>query len=151
MTDHDLALEPATGADLQYVESLGERNGLPTDDLDPERDALSVYVCIRGDERIGAGGVETYGTAGLLRSVVVEEEARGEGVGRALCEGLAERAAAAGVRRLYLLTTTARDFFPTLGYEEVDREDVPAPIRETRQFSELCPSSAACLCKSVWK
>ncbi len=149
MTDHTLSLEPATDADRPYVETLLGRNGLPTDDLDPHRDTLSLYVCYRGDERVGIGGIETYGTDALLRSVVVEEEARGEGIGRALCETLEERAAAMGVRRLYLLTTTASDFFFDLGYERLDRADVPASIRETSQFSELCPSSAGCLCTSV--
>ena len=149
MTDHDLTLEPATADDRRYVESLLERNGLPTADLDPERDALSIYVCLRGAERVGAGGVETYGNVGLLRSVVVEQEVRGAGIGRVLCERLVERASAAGVERLYLLTTTAADFFGDLGYEEVARADVPAAVRKTSQFSELCPSTAVCLCKSV--
>ena len=55
MTDHDLTLEPATADDRRYVESLLERNGLPTADLDPERDALSIYVCLRGAERESGG------------------------------------------------------------------------------------------------
>ncbi len=148
MTDHTLSLEPAT-VDHPYVESLLERNGLPTGDLDPERDALFLYVCFRGDERVGVGGVEIHGANGLLRSVVVEEDARGTGIGRALCEKLEGRAAAAGVERLYLLTTTAGEFFRDLGYEAADRADVPASISETSQFSELCPSTAVCLSKRL--
>ncbi len=149
MPDHDLTLEPATAADRRYVESLLERNGLPAADVPPERDALCLYVCLRDGERTGAGGTELHGNVGLLRSVVVEEGARGEGIGRGLCERLAERASAAGVERLYLLTTTAADFFRDLGYENVARADVPAAVRETSQFSELCPSTAVCLCNSV--
>jgi amino-acid N-acetyltransferase len=149
MTDHDLTLEPVTDADRPYIQSLLERNGLPTADIDPGRDALSPYVCFRGDERVGIGGVETYGTDGLLRSVVVEEDARGTGVGTALCEALEERATTAGVERLYLLTTTAGDFFRNLGYDELDRAEVPITVRETSQFADLCPSTAVCLSKRL--
>jgi N-acetylglutamate synthase and related acetyltransferases len=149
MTDHDLTLEPVTDADRQYVESLLSRNSLPDDDFGENRDALSLCVCYRGDERVGVGGIETYGTDALLRSVVVTAEARGEGIGQALCEGLEAHASGNGTERLYLLTTTARTFFLDLGYGEIDRDDVPPSIRETRQFSELCPSSAACLSKSL--
>lgn len=148
MADHDLTLEPATETDRQYAESLLSRNGLPIDDI-ADRDALSLYVCYRDDERVGIGGIEVHGTDGLLRSVVVEEAARGAGIGRALCDAIEARASAQGIKRLYLLTTTAETFFLELGYAEIERNDVPALIRETRQFSELCPSTADCLSKSL--
>ncbi|MFB6233468.1 MAG: arsenic resistance N-acetyltransferase ArsN2 [Haloarculaceae archaeon] len=148
MTDPSLTLREADDGSLPYVESLLERNGLATDDI-ADRDALSLYVCYRGDERVGIGGLEVYGTAGLLRSVVVAEEMRGTGIGRALCAELEARASERGVETLYLLTTTARDFFVDLGYHAVDRDEAPPSIRETRQFSELCPSTADCLSTSL--
>lgn len=96
---------------------------------------------------VGAGGIERYGAVGLLRSVVVEETARGNGYGAAICRALEAEARADGVETLYLLTTTATDFFAERGYAELERADAPAAIRETTQFDELCPASATCMRK----
>jgi amino-acid N-acetyltransferase len=62
--------------------------------------------------------------------------------GTAAVRALEARAHDAGVETLYLLTTTAAAFFAELGYERIERESVPAPIRESAEFGELCPSSA---------
>lgn len=52
------------------------------------------------------------------------------------------KAAEQGVESLYLLTTTAAQFFARLGYEAVPRSEAPAVIAATAQFSELCPASS---------
>ena len=94
--------------------------------------------------------VEQYGEAGLLRSVVVADPHRGAGYGTALCDALEEHARREGVATLYLLTTTtAAPFFRQRGYEETNREATPEAIRETTEFSELCPTAAACLRKRL--
>jgi amino-acid N-acetyltransferase len=54
-----------------------------------------------------------------------------------------------GVSRVYLLTTTAEKFFDRLGYRKTDRESAPAPIRQTKEFSGLCPSSSAFMVKAL--
>lgn len=52
-------------------------------------------------------------------------------------------AAAQGIETLYLLTTTAAQFFARRGYEVVARSDAPNVIAATSQFSKLCPASSA--------
>jgi amino-acid N-acetyltransferase len=136
-----LQLAPAADQHRRYVERLLERNGLPTADLDSP--AVRLYVAREGDRPVGCGGLQPLGDGvALLRSVAVERPARGRGVGAAVCEALETEAAAMGVGRLYLLTTSAAGFFAARGYEPVDRADVPDPVRETAQFAELCPDSA---------
>lgn len=76
MSDAALALRPADEEALSYVETLLDRNGLPTRDVRSKPDCF--YVASDGTDRVGVGGVEVHGAAGLLRSVVVEESARGE-------------------------------------------------------------------------
>lgn len=142
-----IALRPADGDGLGYVETLLERNGLPAGDVRSKPDCF--YLAHENDRRVGVGGVEVHGTDGLLRSVVVERSARGEGYGRALCEALEERAATEGVEALFLLTTTAADFFADRGYEAVDRDRVPDAIRGTTEFADLCPDSATVMRKSL--
>ena len=98
---------------------------------------------------MGAGGLERYGTDGLLRSVVVAPGERGQGYGTALCAALEKRAGEGGVQTLYLLTTTAAPFFEACGYDPVPRDGVPTPIRESTEFTELCPDSATAMAKTL--
>lgn len=143
-----LALRPTGDGDgLRYVETLLERNDLPTGDV---RDEPGRFYVARADgDRVGVGGVEVHGTDGLLRSVVVERSARGQGIGSALVGSLESRASESGVGTLYLLTTTAAEFFAGLGYDEIERDRVPHAIRETTEFADLCPDSATCMRTSL--
>lgn len=142
----ELTLDRADGEALAHVERLLARNDLPSDvRTAPAR----FYVARDGDRRVGVGGIEQHGDAALLRSVVVEGSARGEGVGTALCDALEARAAEAGVERLYLLTTTAAGFFAGQGYERVERADVPDSIRGTAEFAAVCPDTATVMRKPL--
>jgi amino-acid N-acetyltransferase len=147
VSDERLSLEPVGRDRVAYVERLLTANDLPAEDVASKPEWF--YVARRDGERVGIGGLEVYGTDGLLRSVVVEERVRGEGLGVALCERLESEAAAAGIETLYLLTTTAAEFFAGRGYEATVREDAPATIRDTTEFADLCPSRATCMRKSL--
>jgi amino-acid N-acetyltransferase len=143
MAEDRVELAPATPADLDRVERLLSANDLPTADV--RDDAVRMYVARVDGEPVGAGGLEVHGADGLLRSVVVAESHRGRGYGAAICEHLEARARRAGVGTLYLLTTTAVEFFRARGYGPIDRAAVPEAVRATRQFSELCPATATCM------
>lgn len=60
-----------------------------------------------------------------------------------------QEAAISGVRRLFLLTTTANEYFSGMGYRSVRRSEAPSPIRSTSQFSSLCPATAVCMMKEL--
>ena len=92
---------------------------------------------------MGAAGVEVYGGAGLLRSVAVDPDWRGRGLGQRLTEERLRWAAARGLGTVYLLTTTAAGFFPRLGFAPVARDEVPPEVRGSLQFAGVCPSTAA--------
>ncbi|WP_152039685.1 arsenic resistance N-acetyltransferase ArsN2 [Salinigranum salinum] len=148
MPDTSLRLRRATAVDaLSDVETLLAEHGLPSADVRSTPDAF--YVAFEGSERVGVGGLEPHGTDGLLRSVVVEPSVRGEGYGGDLCAALEARACADGIDTLYLLTTTAADFFGARGYEPIDRADAPPSIRSTTQFADLCPTTATCMRKQL--
>lgn len=80
---------------------------------------------------------------------MVEPGARGEGYNSAICEAVETEARDAPPGALYLLTTTAAEFFRARGYEEISRSDAPETIRQTSEFDELCPATATCLTKSL--
>ncbi|WP_265111358.1 arsenic resistance N-acetyltransferase ArsN2 [Halosolutus halophilus] len=147
MSDGPITLQRADESTLPYVETLLTENDLPSADVRSKPECF--YVGYDGDDPIGVGGIEPYGIDGLLRSLVVERSARGNGLGTALYEALEATARGDGIDALYLLTTTAPEFFATHGYVEIDRTDAPAAIRGTTEFDELCPASATCMRKSL--
>ena len=54
-----------------------------------------------------------------------------------------------GVQSLYLLTTTAEKFFLRRGYARIPREEAPAAIKGTKEFSGICPASSAFMVKQL--
>lgn len=147
MNGATLTLRRADDDSLSYVESLLDENGLPSRDVRSKPDCF--YVGYADGDAVGVGGVEAYGPDALLRSVVVAESKRGEGFGTALCDALEAEARAEGVETLFLLTTTASDFFADRGYAEIERTDAPDAVRETTEFDDLCPATASCMRKSL--
>lgn len=139
--------EVATDADRRRVRELLRSNDLPHGDL--ETSPVRLFVAHDDDEFVGAGGLEAYGPDALLRSVAVPDSVRERGYGTAIYREIESRARADGIDRLFLLTTTADGFFADLGFDVVDRDGVPEPIRETAEFRELCPSGATCMRKVV--
>ena len=135
------AIRPAGSGDLDGVRALLAAAQLPVEGLEDQFGPPYV-VAERAGCLVGAAGVEAYGTAGLLRSVVVAAAERGTGLGRALTADRLAWARAQRLEAVYLLTTTAADFFARLGFERVEREGVPPAIRASREFASVCPSTA---------
>jgi amino-acid N-acetyltransferase len=133
-------VRPAAPPDLADVLAMLGRAGLPTAGVPP---SLSNFlVADSGDRLVGAIGLELYGGLALLRSAVVAAEARGVGLGAELVQAILQLARGRGVREVYLLTTTAEDWFPRFGFALVDREAVPAAVRASEEFRGGCPDTA---------
>ena len=143
-----MPIEPAHPADFADVVRLLEDAKLPHEDLTPEH--LEHFLVLRdGGAIVGVVGMEVRGDAGLLRSLAVAKERRGGGLAAALVDALEARARDAGIRALYLLTTTAEGFFARRGYAPADRAAVPDAIQATAEFRGICPASAACMSRSL--
>jgi amino-acid N-acetyltransferase len=137
-------LKKVSKTDLPLVEELLKSKGLPYEDIPSKLDVL--FLGCMDEKVVGVGGVETYGNYGLLRSLVIKESFRGKGYGRALCGKLIKYAQLRGVREIYLLTTTAENFFTKkIGFEVINRSMAPAAIQNTTEFKNLCPSTATCM------
>lgn len=131
------------------VAALLRTAGLPTADLDTGTAPVRLFGQRRHGVAVAVVGLERYGEAALLRSLVVAPARRGDGLGRELVAFAEQWAANAGVRRLYLLTTDAGAYFRRLDYVDVAREQAPPAIASTTQFAQLCPASAALLSKTL--
>jgi amino-acid N-acetyltransferase len=137
-------LVAAASEHLHAVRALLLRADLPLEGLEAQFPGAFV-VAQRQDEIAGAAGLERHGDVGLLRSVVVAEHCRGRGVGRLLVEDRLQAAVAAGIARVFLLTTTARTYFETLGFAVTARAEVPPALAASTEFARVCPASATCL------
>ena len=121
---------------------------LPNADLSAPK-LQHFFGCGAQSDPRGVVGVELYGDVALLRSLAVAEGVRGKGCGKRLVQEAEQYAGGNGVKRLYLLTTTAEAFFRSLGYAAVNRESVPESIRTTAEFSTLCSATAAVMAKDL--
>lgn len=136
----------ATRDDLAAVEQLLVASGLP---LDGVAEALGDFVIAEsGGAVVGVAGLEVCCDNALLRSVAVNPEWRSHGVGRALVTRVISDAEARGLHALYLLTTTAERYFPSFGFRQISRDDVPEEIRGTAEFKDACPASATVMCRA---
>jgi amino-acid N-acetyltransferase len=106
-------------------------------------------VAQRGESVRACVGIERFGDVALLRSLCVIAEDRTKGYGTRALSAIEQRARAAGIEHLYLLTTTAAEFFGAHGYIECERAAVPPAIVATPEFESMCPASAACLSKAL--
>lgn len=139
---------PATPTDWPSILALLTEAGLPTSDLAPGHVSHFLVVPEAGGVT-GCVAVEPYGTWGLLRSLAVSPDSRERGLGSELVEAAVEHARLGRLTDLVLLTTTAEAFFRDRGWVPVAREGVPEAVRESSEFTGICPSSAACLALRV--
>ncbi len=109
------------------------------------------HFFVRGpaDAPQGVIGLELYPPVALLRSLAVASASRGQGVGTALLLDAEHYARKRDVEEIYLLTTTAEKFFARHGYEKIERDDAPPAIRDTQEFSSVCPVSSALMRKRL--
>ncbi|HYX66682.1 MAG TPA: arsenic resistance N-acetyltransferase ArsN2 [Burkholderiales bacterium] len=121
---------------------------LPSEDLNATH-LPHFFGCGAAQAPQGVVGVEIHGEDALLRSLVVEPATRGRGCAKALVARAERHARESGARRIFLLTTTAADFFSRLGYKTIGREDAPESIRSTSEFSALCPVSSVLMMKEL--
>jgi amino-acid N-acetyltransferase len=121
--------------------------GLPASDI---TDVHLEHFFIGSDgSPTGLVGVEISGIDALLRSLVVTDSARTQGIGTSLVLRAEDYAASHSVAAMYLLTTTAESFFERRGYRRVDRAQAPRAIQSTPEFASLCPASSAFMIKQL--
>ena len=147
------AIRPAREHDFAAVRGLLADSALVYEDLTPA--SLDTFVVLPTEENASVlaavAGLETFqgGQEGLLRSVAVSPSLRKHGMGTSLVAAVEAMARVLGVKRLWLLTTTAPDFFRRLGYMDTVRASAPAAVQQSGEFTNLCPASAVCLSKRL--
>ena len=79
----------------------------------------------------------------------MSKERRREKIGRAIYQHIEDLSQLMEMQNLYLLTETASEYFKKLGFVEITRDEAPDEIKNTKQFSSLCPASAIVMRKTI--
>jgi amino-acid N-acetyltransferase len=143
----EIRIDRATQADAAELMALMERAHLPTDGLSSHLEAA--FVARQGGHLVGSAAIELYADGGVLRSVAVDAACRGTGLGARLTSAAIDDAQRRQLPALYLLTTTAEQFFPRFGFERITREEVPASVQASIEFRGVCPASAIVMRKRL--
>ena len=129
------------------VISLLQEEKLPVSDMPDSMEHF--FLAMDGMKVIGAIGVEQYERFGLLRSLVVNKEYRNQNIASSLIKALEQHARTVAIDSIYLLTETAPHYFEKKGYRIIKREEVPAPVQASSEFSHVCPQSAIVMNKKL--
>ena len=145
--DNTMSVAPLQHSERALFAEALAAEGLVVDDLD---EAGRRFFTFRDDRDtiIGFGGYEECGDSVLMRSMVILSDHRGRGFGRRMVEMVCRETAKTGHETIWLLTETAAPFFEKCGFSAVPRETAPAEIRQSRQYSGLCPASATLMVRS---
>ena len=133
-------LRNATPKDLASILELLEASKLPTAGV---KDHFQNFLLeFEHDTLLACAGLEIYGDAGLLRSVVVNSRRRSKGIGSRLVNAILENAKKHQLSSISLLTQTAQDYFPRFGFKRVTRENLPETLNASKELRGACPDTA---------
>ncbi len=133
--------------ELEEIINLLKENELPFEDIGSSNIRFSVIK--KGGAIIACGGLEVFDKVALLRSVAVKDGFKKQGLGSQLTEALLDEAAKNKIEAVYLLTTTAVDYFERKGFSMILKKEAPDAIKSSSEFSELCPDSAVFMRKKI--
>ncbi|MGM9490462.1 arsenic resistance N-acetyltransferase ArsN2 [Ideonella sp. YS5] len=141
LLNENISLRQAAATDWPAVEALLLANKLPTEGA---RQHLPAYLlAVSNGEVVGCAGAEVYGDVALLRSVAVAPGLQRQGIGQLLVERLLQEAARRQIRKLFLLTVTAPEYFARHGFKRGPMAQAPEALKASAEFQGACPACAA--------
>jgi len=147
MTTMRVNIERAKDDDGPAILQLLLQSGLPVEGL---LDHLNAAFVARDEGRIvGCAALEVYADGALLRSVAVDATAQGRGLGTELTISALDLARSLSVPAVYLLTTTAEEFFQRFAFHRIAREQAPSSVQSSIEFRSACPSNATVMKKDL--
>jgi len=141
-----LTIRPALMSDVEGIHELIDEASRTTTVLPRTRDSIceslrDYAIALRSGRIIGCAALHIWGVdLAEIRSVVVDPECRGQGIGAGMIEDLVRSARGLALVRLFVLTDEVR-FFEKLGFGETERGTLPHKI-----WNEciLCPKFEDC-------
>jgi len=147
MIEPQYKFDNAHASDLQDILELLTRVNLPIEGVEEHLEHYILYK--EGHNITGVIGLEVYEGAGLLRSLAITPEFQGKGLGSALTKKILSHAKDIGCKEIYLLTTTAKDFFVRFNFTIITGEQVNPVVKNSVEFQGVCPSTATIMKMSL--
>ena len=132
-------MQKATIQDIPAIKQLLIDNKLPVEDLNKQ---INFFMEKDKNQVICVGGLEKHGKYSLIRSIAVDDNFKGTGLGSKMTDFLIKQAKFQNFEGVYLLTLTAEKFFPKFGFQKISRDQTPPEIKSSSEFSSVCPDSA---------
>ncbi len=132
-------------AQFDQIRQLLTDAGLPSADL--LESEVELFGILEKGQLFAVGGYEYFTGCGFLRSIAVRPDKQNQGYAGAITSHLELMLRNKGARNLYLLTFSAERFFEKRGWRIINRDEMPDEIKNTAEFSRLCPESATAMCK----
>ncbi|MGE0401882.1 MAG: UDP-N-acetylmuramate--L-alanine ligase [Kofleriaceae bacterium] len=130
------AMRPAQRTDLEGIRTLLTEAGL----VQPATDERAGdFFTLRNENGLaGCVALEVHGDDAILHSLAVDKQHRGAGYGWMLADMAVSQARWRGVRRIYLLTESASDFFAAkFGFRVVDRSTLSKAVAASSTFANI--------------
>lgn len=144
-----MKLNRLSKTEFHFAKELLKDANLPFEDIYAEN--ISLFELTHKNETIAIGGFEYYGNNAIIRSIAVIPSKQLKGTGSFLVNELENIAIEEGIKRFFLLTTTAENFFKKKDYHIIKRESAPDTIQGSAEFKSICPESAICMTKDLTK
>jgi len=142
-----IVIKELSRSSLSPAQNLLANAGLAYSDLIESR--VNLFGIFKNKRFVAVGGFEIFPDCAFLRSVAVHPQWQKQGLGQQMVRHLENILKTKNIQHLYLLTFSAQHFFEKLGWEIIDRHKVPQSIRQTTQFSGLCPATAIAMYKKI--
>jgi amino-acid N-acetyltransferase len=114
---------------------------LPRTEFEMAENIRDFLVAFDAERLLGCGALHFYtATSGEVRSLAVDPSVKTQGIGRALVEALEEEARGQELHSIFAFTYVP-GFFGKLGFEEVDRGELPL---KAWKDCLRCPKFQAC-------
>lgn len=130
------AIRPAKRSEAVEIAELLQRSKLVREEISDK--SCSSFFTLRNERGLaGCVALEVLGDDGILRALAIDTESRGVGYGWMLADMAVSHARYRGVKRIYLLTATASDFFATkLGFRIIDPSTVSSRVSASAAFAQ---------------
>lgn len=130
------AIRPAKRSEAVEIAELLQRSKLVREEISDK--SCSSFFTLRNERGLaGCVALEVLGDDGILRALAIDTESRGVGYGWMLADMAVSHARYRGVKRIYLLTATASDFFATkLGFRIIDPSTVSSQVSASAAFAQ---------------
>lgn len=131
-----LFITKAKPQDKDTVLKFLKDEGFPTVDIDK---FLPTFMIAELDgEKIGTAGIEIYGNNGLMRSIIIAKEYRGQLLGNTLVKSVLNMADLRGVKKVYALAKNEQQerFLSQFGFQRTCDKDIEESCRPSQLLVE---------------